>query len=512
MKSLWLPIIAVAAFAQTPLPTGSVSGTVTDAVTHIPIKKVAVSIMGMGGPNQGPAATATDAGGGFTLTNLQAGQYRLVFQHQSYPQARFGNFAKSVDVKAGEAAGPINVELMPGAAVSGHIVDEDGDPLANCGVQIHPAKNPEQGAPMVGNSSSNQDGEWRAFGIPPGKYTASAHCGRAVFQARPLSAGPDPPPSRAYPIQYYPLSAESKGAQVIELTGGNEKSGVDFLMSPVPVTQVRAVFAPGGADWHGDQLAMQLLRSGERMMNSAIGGAPNLDKGTFDFRQVFPGSYTLVAFSQGPEENRIGAWQRVDVSDKPVDLVVELKHALDLTGKVEIESSGNNTNKITPVAIFIQLLPQSQMGLPPAQTQVSEDGTFTLKGVLPAIWRLHVNGPSVFVKAAWLGSTDVTNAPLDVSGGAAGALRIIVSTNTATIRGSAPAGQMVRAERLDEDLPFRGGLMASVDQNGQYMFVGLAPGKYRLMLTDSGAVSQEGEGQEVTVREGETVMVDLKAP
>jgi hypothetical protein len=49
-----------------------------------------------------------------------------------------------------------------------------------------------------------------------------------------------------------------------------------------------------------------------------------------------------------------------------------------------------------------------------------------------------------------------------------------------------------------------------VDQNGQYTFPGLAPGKYRLTLT--GSANQEEGGHEVTVREGETVMVDLKTP
>ena len=34
----------------------------------------------------------------------------------------------------------------------------------------------------------------------------------------------------------------------------------------------------------------------------------------------------------------------------------------------------------------------------PPQTQVKEDGTFILKPVLPAPWRLQVNGPGVFLK------------------------------------------------------------------------------------------------------------------
>jgi hypothetical protein len=517
MRAAWFLLFSLTAAAQTAATdqTGAVTGVVTDALTHMPVKKAMVTI-NPNGPFTKPVgtqSTTTDASGAFTLSNLQAGKYRMMFQQQNYPQARFGGVAKTVEIKAGESAGPMNVELIPGAAVSGHIVDEDGDPIPHCYVQIHPAKNPNQGVPMTGSSGSNQEGEWRAYGIAPGKYILSAQCGQVVFQARPFSAGPDPPPSRAYQTQYYPLTSDGKSAQLVELTAGNEKSGIDFQMSPTAVTQIRGAFSPGGADWRGAQVILQLNSVADLGMNGGMnqGVGPNGDKGTFEFRQVFPGSYMLIAFSQGGEENRVGAWQRIDVSDKAVDVALELKHGIDVSGKIEIETSANTTNKLTPSQINVQLVPQFQFGMPGSGAQVSDDGTFTLKGVMPAPWRLQVNAPTAFLKAAWLGSTDVTNTPVDLSAGAAGALRIVVSTNTATISGSAPAGEQIFAVRIDQDLPFPWSSGSQADQNGQYKFVGLPPGKYRLVLMSGGGPIADEGGQEVTVREGETVTADLKA-
>jgi hypothetical protein len=491
--------------------TGTVTGVVTDAITHIPVKKVIVTSTPISQVSSysGTQSAITDASGAFTLTNLPAAKYRLMFQHQNYPQARFGGTVKTVDVKAGESAGPVNVELIPGASISGHVVDEDGDPLQGCFIEIHPMKNPEQGVPMMGSLPSNQDGEWRAFGIAPGKYILSAQCTHQVFQPRAFSAGPDPPPSRAYSPQYYPLAGEAKSAQAVELTAGNEKSGVDFQMSPTPVTQIHGTFSPAGADWRtGGQLAVQLISVAEPSRNRVLGGIPNLEKGTFEFRQVFPGSYVLAVLSQGNDENRVGAWQPVELSEKPLDLTVELKHYIDLAGKVEME---NSDNKTALSQLNIQLLPQSvQFGLAGAQTQIADDGTFTLKGVMPAPWRLQLIGPTGFIKSAWLGSTDVTNAPLDLSGGAAGALRIVVSTNMATIRGSAPAGTVVMVQRVDDNTPFHFNRAMGVDQNGQYSLGGLAPGRYRVVATEDGGPMPDDGGQEVTVHEGETVMADLK--
>ncbi len=495
--------------------TGSVTGVVTDAVSHMPVKKTTVSVNGTGNivPDQGGHAASTDASGTFTVTNLKAGKYRLIFQHQNYPQARFGGVAKTVEVKAGETAGPVTVELIPGAAVSGHVEDENGDPIQGCFIQPHPAKNPEQGVMMSGNSNSNQDGEYRISGMPPGKYILNARCQQPLFQPRPFSAGPEPPPTLAYPVQYYPLAGDAKSAQVVELMPGTEKSGVDFRMRPTAVTQVRGTLS--GADWHGgNPVVLQLVPLDQSARGMTTGGNLDQAKGTFEFRQVFPGSYMLVAFSNGNEDNRIAGSQRIDVSDQPVNVGLELRHAMDLSGKVEMETGGSNSGdtKVLLNQIFIQLMPRYQVGLPGSGGQVSVDGSFTLKGVLPGSWRLQANGPHMFLKLATLGGTDVTNAPMDVTGGAAGALRIVLSTNTATIRGSAPAGQNVMLQTVDEDTQSTRSWGTQTDQTGQYKIEGLAPGKYRLVVMDLGTPMPDEGGQEVAVKEGETVMVDLKAP
>jgi hypothetical protein len=516
MRIAWFLLFAVTAIAQTAGSdqTGGVSGMVTDAVTHLPVKKTTVTVMAMGGAGriQEAHATTTDSSGTFSIGNLQAGKHRLMFVQQNYPQARFGGVSKTVEVKAGETAGPVTVELMPGAVVTGHIVDEDGDPIPNCRVELDRPKN-SGGISWMGGPS-NEDGEYRLYQIAPGKYILSAQCGRPVFQPRPFSSGPDPPPSTAYPPQYYPLTNDAKAAQMVELAGGTEKTGVDFQMSPAAVTQIRGAFSPAGADSRKYPVAMQLVPLDDRGRNRGVMN-PNVDqaKGTFELPQVFPGSYILTFFSQGGDQDRIGAQQRVDVGDRPVELTIELRHAIDISGRLEIDSSGNSTNKVIPNQIQIVLTsPNQRFGMPGSQTQASEDGTFILKGVMPAPWRLRVNGPAVFIKSAWLGSTDVTDAPMDLSAGAAGALRIVIGTNTATIRGSAPAGYTINLQTIDEEVGFRSMRGAQADQSGQYKFDGLAPGKYRLMLVDSNGPIPEDGGQEVIVREGETLTVDLKAP
>ena len=288
---------------------------------------------------------------------------------------------------------------------------------------------------------------------------------------------------------------------------GNEKSGIDFRMRPAPVTQVHGYFSPTGADWHGHSNLALALVPVDPPTASAGPQALDIAKGTFDFRQVFPGSYFLAAFTQGNDENRIGAFARIEVKDRPVETVLELKRGIDINGSVELEQN-SGADKIQLNQIGIQLAGDSTIGVPGTSTQASEDGTFTLKSVISATWRLIVNGPGIFVKSAWLGTMDVTSGSFELPSGAAGPLRIVLSTNLGTISGTAPPGLMVFV-MTDESRGF-GGRGMQADQTGHFTVPDVRPGKCRVIAVEQGSPPPEEGGQEVTVHEGETVTVDVK--
>jgi hypothetical protein len=104
----------------------------------------------------------TDPAGAFAISGLSPGKYRLSVTHRSYPQTpgnRTGQ--QTIEVMAGAIKGPVTVELMPGASVTGHILDEDGDPLTGCMVSLRNFSNPNQYAGQT-QSPFQEDGESRA--------------------------------------------------------------------------------------------------------------------------------------------------------------------------------------------------------------------------------------------------------------------------------------------------------------------------------------------------------------
>ncbi|HLX45230.1 MAG TPA: carboxypeptidase-like regulatory domain-containing protein [Bryobacteraceae bacterium] len=497
--------------------TGSVSGVVLDAISHQPVAKANVSLnprgMGPRPQNSGPQSAITDITGSFSMTNVVAGQYQLTVQHRNYPMDRNGPARKTIEIKAGEKAGPVDLTLIPGASVSGHVVDEDGDPLSGCSVMATPPKTPYS---QFGGPVSVEDGTFRLFGISPGKYQVSAICRQPAFQARPFSAAPELPPAAAYQTQYYPATSDVKSAEAVELLPGSEKAGIEFRMRPSPVTQVHGTFGPGVDLRDRPNLMVQMVPADERIPRSVLTNSViDREKGTFDFPQVFPGSYLLIAFTNGEPAGRVGGMQKIDVKDQPVEMVLNLRPGMNIEGTVQFEgpppvNSSPNAPPSRP-SPTIQLNPEYQIGFPGAGVQVKDDGSFVLESVLPGLWRLRVLSPNGFLKSAWMGTTELTNGLVDLTGGTAGPLKLIVSTNTATIGGTGPPGQLIFAQEIDESFPFPNIRSMSTDPGGQFKFSNLAPGKYRIVAAELEGQPPEEGGQEITVHEGETLMIDVKA-
>lgn len=520
-----LAMALTAAIGAAQDPAGRIEGTVVDAVTHQPVRKAAVSLRpigrglvnraSVGAPNAGNSSTTTDASGSFAFGNLAGGKYQISVTHQNYPESLLRGTRKTVEVSSDDATGTVAIQLIPGAAISGHILDEDGDPMTDCFVQVHSA-DMRRFPPAMHAPTMRADGTYRVSGVAAGKYIISAQCSEPVFEPRPLSAGPDPPPAQVYPAQYYSGASDAKSAQVVELAAGAEKSGVDFQMHPVAVTHVHGTFAAGGADWRpfGGNLNVQFVPVESSSSGIiALGGRAKVnDDGTFDIQEVLPGSYYLVASSPfsdgGPGKSAamVGGAMRVDVADKPLTVSLALHPAMDISGKVEIEGGSRG---VTPEQIHLEFDPVIQFGAGSINTQVGEDGSFTLKGALPGEWRIRMDAAGAYLKSARLGGDDVTDRPLNLMSGATGTLDLVASTNTATVQGTAPVGQLVFAQ-AEGDGPGQVQKAVPVGANGQFKMDGLAPGKYRFAVADDGAPMPDEGGQEVTLDEGATATIELK--
>jgi len=121
--------------ADRPMPVGqaSIEGSVVNEATREPIKKAHVML------NGATYRTAvTGAFGNFVFRQLPAGQYSLQATATDFSGLRpgLGPPRLSITVSTDEHKADVVLSLVPGAAIAGRVVDDDGTPMANCSVAL----------------------------------------------------------------------------------------------------------------------------------------------------------------------------------------------------------------------------------------------------------------------------------------------------------------------------------------------------------------------------------------
>ncbi|MGH9593741.1 MAG: carboxypeptidase-like regulatory domain-containing protein, partial [Bryobacteraceae bacterium] len=206
-------------------------------------------------------------------------------------------------------------------------------------------------------------------------------------------------------------------------------------------------------------------------------------------------------------------------------LTISLSPAAPITGTVTAQEGDLQTllKSKTP-RITLRLLPSEGLSGRPTLVQVKDDGVFRFPtaGVAKYWWSVSGVPEEVYVKSASFGEKDVTRAQLDDSTGEGGILRIVLSSQAASLSGAAPRGMTVRVWPRIPDLGDSAGGMRSVtaDQDGGFRFAGLAPGEYYVAATDDIeqglAESPEflarfnGDALLVRLDKGEHAAVDVK--
>lgn len=253
---LWVQMV------QGPTP---VSGVVTDSETKAPVADVRVLLARTDARLTDSIVVLTDARGRFEIRSAPPGAYRVFAEHDEYLRKEH---EAPITIVAGASAGTIAIALTPTAVISGRVVNEFGDPAAKINVRALSTK-------AVVEARTNDLGEYRLFGLPPGSYVIRAERftgpaiqgttyvvptppgpdsmgeGQSMTMAATLlrtggfidpialtgqTSVPDGPLNarargRTYPPIYYPGTTEPGGAQPVAVTAGAQVSGIDFRLA-----------------------------------------------------------------------------------------------------------------------------------------------------------------------------------------------------------------------------------------------------------------------------------------
>jgi protocatechuate 3,4-dioxygenase beta subunit len=505
----------------------ALEGRVLKSTTGEPLRRVQVYLMRAEGGRGQAYGTTTDESGRFALKEVVPGRYRLSADRNGYLRQEYGQRGPNrpgtiLNLEPGQHLKDVTMRLSPFSVIAGRVVDEAGEAAANVRVQALRESHERGRRRLVpaGGATTNDLGEYRIFGLAPGRYYLNAQSMQAWNMAGVIEQAPPGRTSNSeenYVSFYYPGVLDASQAQPIEVGPGGEVRGVDFRLMRGRTVWIRGRIVNSATE-RPVRSAMVMLAPQDGRPGMPEGRAVVRDaEGSFEIRGVAPGSYKLTAnlFEEG---KRYSGSIPIQVGDSNLE-GVELPIGVGLELPGTLRADGAATFKAEGVLV---LLESRQEGVASAAS-VKPDGSFRLINVLPDQYSPLVRNlpEDYYVKSVRLGSLDVSETGLDLgSAGSGGRLEIVVSPSGGRVEGvvvnekqqPVPGAIVALAPeftRRGQTALFKS---ATADQEGRYSLRGIAPGQYKLFawediepgaFQDPAFLSQhESHGQSVRIDEG----------
>jgi hypothetical protein len=441
---------------------------------------------------------STGDSGRFVFRNLKPGGYRLVAKEGSglYYTAQYGQRDPRgagflLPLGDGESFRDAKLEMAPLSLITGRVFDAEGRPLGHARVDLVYPPIYRDGRPVLVKRSvhTNERGDYRLSGLPPGRYTVAASYQEKseMFITVTLPGtqeGASPIVTRrilpsgdiieeTFGVVYYGDVLDPSQARYIELgLGLSSFAGADIHLSAGRRRShhIRGVLINGVT---GQPAAGIQVRAVARQQapTAMISFDVTDSQGAFDLFGIVAGDYDVFslpfAASAGQRgravtEPQLRGYAAVAVGNSDVDnLRIVAVAPLNLEGHASIEGrvpseAGPDLEKMrivlmrhlaivgtlrgTADEITLASVLASQAGRQPPDVGIAvrNDGSFVLP-VLPGDFRVGVTGipPNAFVKSIRMGAVDILTE--GIRGGAAsnGPLEIVVDEKSGELPGIA---------------------------------------------------------------------------
>jgi hypothetical protein len=481
MKNIAISLLALfiqAAPAQQQPTTSSISGVVLAQGTDSGLPKVTVLLYGTDAPAPPlttlPAlTTGTDSEGRFSFRNLPAGRYVLTTALPGYVQSGYsepgpGGSGLPVTVTKAQQLSGVRLQMVRTGAVSGRVTDRRRQALGAVVVQALKTTFPN-GQPtmaVIRSEQTNDLGEYRLFGLPPGGYLINVLPPGVPNPANGLVVNPNGPQVTLNIRETRSRVGVNSGSvdlrqnedfspvfypSTINVGPGAEIQGIDMSVVPSQVSAIRGITSDNSSGAPAAYAQIQLLPlkgwSGYATVSDATG--------MFVFPKVLSGGYRLVA-SLGAANGPTGRVVQIplEVGDLDQTLSIRMDQGFALSGKILFEGVG--TPRLASFRVALQpdvSIPSAGMRIVPAadgrpvtptplhgrEVTPGAAGAFNLRNLAPGPYRVLVtpgrDSRNTYVKSIRLGAVDVLSEGLRLDVAPADPLEIVMATAAGEIRG-----------------------------------------------------------------------------
>jgi len=538
--------LAGSAHGQTPAPNpkapakASLQGNVVKEPVGDPLKKAIIEVIAENQEEGGNYTATSDQDGHFKITDIQPGRYRIFVERTGYievDEKRRRSEGMVISLDAGQDLKDQTLRMLAAGILTGRVLDEDGDPMAN--VEVTVLRRKASAFEPSGSAQTNDLGEYRIGGLLAGKYYVVASPlpnFQTLVRAKQNSGDTaNAAPSLAYGVTYYPNAADRAQASPIELHAGEEMP-VDFSLTRRHSARIRGRVSGLNAGYPSAVILRG--KDGNATFNAGEVGKD----GKFEIANVAPGSYTLTAMTVGAETPLITR-RAIEVGTADID-DVQLTPLPPATVRGQVHFSGKFPKPDASQTI-VYLRPTEGddpydgvtidgdgSATSPNLVKVKPGGSFELRNVAPGVYEIDVSGDAkefgnAFVESLAVGTKNYVDTGLNISGGTM-AVDVTVSGEAGIIDGTVtsdknePAGECVVVAVPEARFRAQAARYQKVlaDQSGHFMLRGLRPGAYTLFAWEhldgdeyrdaDFLKSFEGRAVEVKVEKSSRQTVPLK--
>jgi hypothetical protein len=496
-----------------------VEGRVVNASTGEPMHKALVWLSRRQAKSDVKLIGSTDPEGKFRFKRVRPGDYTLAAQRNGFLERRHDSV---LALKANDHLKDIVLRLSPAGAISGKVIDEDGDPVAGAEVRLWYRTNyfGQDRLERYGGAAyqTNGNGEYRFDGLAPGSYFVRATPNNGVetsLDDQFVNSNGDPILLRDV-ATYYPGALFVDNASPIRVSGGEEQGGTDVRLRRSKAFRISGNVV-GFEPATPPDLKVFISRV-EKGTYWLVGDVAVSSNGGFAVNKLLPGTYELSLHRTGTNVRgkTLVAVTSTDVTEVTITPYVPAQVKL----RVAVEGDG----RTTPLAGIAHL---RRNPLDYGAWCHFEDGVCDLRDVEPGKHLLDIRtSADGYIKSVRSGERRFSPRAIDVPEGGL-ALDAILSRAMAQIDGQIEEeGQnkslvgvvLVPVTTGEEiaDLP----RMTSLDQHGHFSFLNLPPGKYRLFAAEEVQYAQwsnpdlvrelESKGTALELQERESLRVQLK--
>ena len=549
--------------------TSRLRGRVAAADSGSAVRRAQVRISG---PDIGTKTAMTDAQGRFEFRDLPAGRFNLSVSKAGYVTMQYGQTrpfeqGKAIDLTDGQLMDKADIALPRGSVLAGRIVDEFGEAVADAEVQamrLQYQNGKRRLTPSGRTAMTNDLGQFRIYGLPPGEYYVSASLRNMNSLVVDLLGGQGGPQgsnqSTGYASTYYPGTPNPADAQRVSVAVGQELASVDIQLQPVRLARITgtAVASDGKPMANAMVMLMPAMRDAAMLMPG--GSSRTNSDGQFTLTGVTPGEYSLqvqsmggvftaagdamrFAFStteRGPAAPGAGQQERefaianVNVAGEDITgMVVVGSRGAKAVGTIAYEGGtrpeGTASIRVTAPSVDVDAMPMPTFGA----AQVKDTGAFEIDGLIGArVFRVANLPKGWFLKRVTYNGEDVTDRGVEFKPGE----EINGVEIELTSRSTAITGTVVNARGeaskdytvvIFPDEPSKWVLpmnrytaSARPDQEGRFRFSNLPPGSYNVIAVEYVAQGEWSDPEwlaraaknatRLTLEEGATKTLDLK--